>query len=37
MDETFDVLSDHPVGLVRAGGGFYSEEILSHLEDKGVD
>jgi hypothetical protein len=36
MDETFHILRDHPIGLVRDDSGFHSEKILSHLESKGV-
>jgi len=35
MRETFDeVLSDQKVGLVRADSGFYTEDILSCIEDR---
>ena len=37
MDETFEILRDHTVGLVRADSGFYSDKILSHLEEKSVN
>lgn len=35
MQETFDeVLKDKKVGLVRADSGFYTEELLSYLEEE---
>ena len=35
MEETFDVvLKDKKIGLVRADSGFYTEELLSYLEQK---
>ncbi len=37
MDETFDILKDHAIGLVRADSGFHSEKILSHLESKEIN
>ena len=37
MDETFEILSDHSIGLVRADSGFYSDKILSYLEEKSVN
>jgi len=35
MQETFDeVLKDKKIGLVRADSGFYTEELLSYLEEE---
>lgn len=32
MDETFEILRDKKVGLVRADSGFYAHDFLSYLE-----
>jgi hypothetical protein len=38
MRETFDVtLRGVKVGLVRGDSGFYTDEILSALEDRGLN
>ncbi len=35
MQETFDdVLKDKRIGLVRADSGFYTEELMSYLEEE---
>jgi len=36
LNETFEeILKDHPIGLVRADSGFYSQSFLEWLEKKG--
>ena len=36
MQETFDeILKDKKIGLVRADSGFYTDELLSYLEERG--
>ena len=37
MDETFEILSDHSIGLIRGDSGFYSDKILSYLEEKSIN
>lgn len=35
MEETFkQVLKDKKIGLVRADSGFYTEELMSYLEEQ---
>ena len=36
MDETFDILRDHNIALIRADSRFYCDKILSHLEHKDI-
>ena len=37
MDETFNILRDDNIALVRADSGFYCDKILPHLEHKNID
>lgn len=32
IDETFEILKDKKVGLVRADSGFYAHDFLNYLE-----
>ncbi len=34
IDETFEILKNKTVGLIRADSGFYSNDFLNYLEDK---
>ena len=34
IDETFEILKDKKVGLVRADSGFYGDDFLKYLEDE---
>lgn len=34
MDETFEILKDKKVGLIRADSGFYGHDFLNYLEQK---
>ena len=34
MEETFSILKDKPIGLIRADSGFYTNDLLSYLEEE---